>query len=111
MTDRLTMLVATTTGLPGSSTKLTTEVTADSHGYHPDEITGWPLESLIKQAWELGVDRLRLVHGHGRDSRGVTFNTSFRGRVERTILLTYPPRVLYRLVDPAEAKSGNRLIG
>jgi DNA-binding HxlR family transcriptional regulator len=33
------------------------------------------------------------------------------GRVERTILPTYPPRVLYRLVDPAEAKSGNRLIG
>ena len=26
------------------------------------------------------------------------------GRVDRTVLPTYPPRVLYRLVDPAEAK-------
>jgi DNA-binding HxlR family transcriptional regulator len=26
------------------------------------------------------------------------------GRVDRTVLPTYPPRVLYRLVDPSEAK-------
>lgn len=57
---------ATATVVSGSSTHLTTEVAIDLHGFHPDEITGWPLESLIKQAWEMGVDRIRLVHGHGR---------------------------------------------
>ena len=31
------------------------------------------------------------------------------GRVERTVLPTYPPRVLYRLTDSSETKSGNRL--
>ena len=28
----------------GSSTKLTTQIAVDLHGFHPDEITGWPLE-------------------------------------------------------------------
>ena len=31
------------------------------------------------------------------------------GRVDRTVLPTYPPRVLYRLTDSSETKSGNRL--
>jgi DNA-binding HxlR family transcriptional regulator len=33
------------------------------------------------------------------------------GRISRTVLSTTPPRVLYALVDPAEAKSGDRLAG
>lgn len=63
-----------------------TEVRVDLHGYHPDEITGWPLEQLVEQAWEIGADRLRLVHGHGRHRptavRGESaryFNTGFLG--------------------------------
>lgn len=67
----------------GSSTKLTTQIAVDLHGFHPDEITGWPLESLLQQAFEMGADRLRLVHGHGRDRptgiRVTGFNTGFLG--------------------------------
>jgi hypothetical protein len=63
--DALRMPAAGSTAAPSSRTHLTTQVTADLHGYHPDEITG-SLELLIRQAWEMGVDRLRLAHGHGR---------------------------------------------
>ena len=84
MTDRaLTMPGATTAAVPGSSTKLTTQVTVDLHGYHPDQVTCFPLENLIEQAWEIGVDRLRFVHGHGRRRptgiRVTSFNTGFLG--------------------------------
>lgn len=81
--DALTMPAATTAAVPGSNTNMTTEVAVDLHGFHPDEITGYPLESLIRQAWEMGVDRLRIVHGHGRNRptgipRGVC-STGFLG--------------------------------
>jgi hypothetical protein len=62
----LAMPAATSTGASAYSARITTEVTVDLHGYHPDEVTGYPLESLIQQAWEMGVDRIRIVHGHGR---------------------------------------------
>jgi hypothetical protein len=69
MTDTLTMPATTSTGSSSSRTQVTIEVTVDLHGYHPDQVTGYPLECLIAQAWEMGADRLRLVHGHGRHRR------------------------------------------
>jgi hypothetical protein len=42
-----------------------TSITIDLHGYYPDQVVGYPLENLIRQAYEIGVDRLRLVHGRG----------------------------------------------
>ena len=90
MTDMLTMPGATTAVVPGSSAKLTTQVTIDLHGYHPDQVTGFPLENFIEQAFEMGVDRLRFVHGHGRDRptdiRVTSFNTGFLGmRIRREL--------------------------
>jgi hypothetical protein len=62
---------------------LTTQLSVDLHGYHPDQVCGFPLEALIKQAFEMGVDRLRLVHGHGRHRpggiRAAVFNTCYLG--------------------------------
>ena len=56
----------------------------DLHGYHPANIV-WNgvLAKLLEQAWEMGEDRLILIHGHGRN-RGITpgfvnTNTGFFG--------------------------------
>ena len=43
----------------------------DLHGYHPDDICGLPLAEIVEQAWKIGVERLQLIHGHGRN-RGLT---------------------------------------
>ena len=40
----------------------------DLHGYHPDDID---IPDLIRQAWEMGADRVRLIHGHGHN-RGIS---------------------------------------
>lgn len=40
----------------------------DLHGYHPDDID---VCDVVKQAWETGATRLRLIHGHGRN-RGIS---------------------------------------
>jgi hypothetical protein len=42
------------------------KVHIDLHGYHPRDIVGAPLAAIVVQAWELGADRIRLIHGHGR---------------------------------------------
>jgi hypothetical protein len=59
------------------------EIQVDLHGYHPDDIAGWPLEKIIEQAWQIGADKLRIIHGHGRNRvtaiRGVNTNTGFFG--------------------------------
>ena len=34
----------------------------DLHGYHPNDIDA---AELVKQAWEMGAKRVRLIHGHG----------------------------------------------
>jgi hypothetical protein len=56
----------------------------DLHGYHPAQIV-WNgvLAKLLEQAWEMGEDKLILIHGHGRN-RGITpsfvnTNTGFFG--------------------------------
>jgi hypothetical protein len=63
----------------------------DLHGYHPAEIV-WNgvLAKLLGQAWEMGEDRLILIHGHGRN-RGITpgfvnTNTGFFGLQIRSAL-------------------------
>jgi hypothetical protein len=43
----------------------------DLHRYHPDNICGEPLTKMIRQAWEMGAERIRLIHGHGRN-RGIS---------------------------------------
>jgi len=74
-----------------------TEVRVDLHGYHPDEITGWPLLQIVEQAWEIGANRLRLIHGHGRNRptaiRGARFNTGFLGLRIRNDLEKPSPEV------------------
>ncbi|HTV38383.1 MAG TPA: hypothetical protein VMF12_18285 [Xanthobacteraceae bacterium] len=49
----------------------------DLHGYHPSAFIGAPMAAIIEQAWEMGADRVRFVHGHAR-GRGISpgfFNT------------------------------------
>jgi hypothetical protein len=60
------------------------EASFDAHGYHADELTGFVLETVVRQAWEGGADRLTIIHGHGRHRptgiRGaVPFNCGFLG--------------------------------
>jgi hypothetical protein len=65
----------------------TTELRVDLHGYFAHEIAGYALECLIEQAYEIGAERLCLVHGHGRNratgiragTRGCSFNTGYFG--------------------------------
>ncbi len=38
----------------------------DLHGYHPSDFVGPPMAKIIEQAWEIGADQLRFIHGHGR---------------------------------------------
>jgi len=52
-------------------------VKIDLHGYHPSDFVGLPMHAIIEQAWEMGADRIRFVHGHAR-ARGISpgfFNT------------------------------------
>jgi hypothetical protein len=63
------------------------EVEMDLHGYHPDDICGEPLTKIIRQAWEMGAQSIRLIHGHGR-TRGkvlyfVNTNTGYLGLTVR----------------------------
>jgi hypothetical protein len=59
----------------------------DLHGYHPDDID---ISDVVKQAWETGAMKLRLIHGHGR-GRGISpgfvnTNTGYFGlRVRATL--------------------------
>jgi hypothetical protein len=46
-------------------------VKIDLHGDHPSAIVGPPLAQLIEQAWEMGANRIRFIHGHGR-ARGIS---------------------------------------
>ena len=41
-------------------------VQIDLHGYHPRDIKGAPLATILEQAWQMGVPRIRFIHGHGR---------------------------------------------
>jgi hypothetical protein len=44
----------------------------DLHGYHPAEIVfNGTLAKILQQAWEMGEDKLVLIHGHGRN-RGIS---------------------------------------
>jgi hypothetical protein len=43
----------------------------DLHGYHPSDFVGPPMAKVIEQAWEMGAERLRFIHGHGR-GRGIS---------------------------------------
>ena len=36
-----------------------------------DDICGEPLKKMIRQAWEMGAERIRLIHGHGYN-RGIS---------------------------------------
>ena len=61
---------------PATVTPLIVKI--DLHGYHPSEFIGMPMATIIEQAWEVGADRLRFVHGHAR-GRGISpgfFNTN-----------------------------------
>ena len=40
----------------------------DLHGFHPDDID---LAKIIEQVWKLGAERVRFIHGHGRN-RGIS---------------------------------------
>jgi hypothetical protein len=58
-------------------------VALDLHGYHPDDICGGPLNSILQQAFEMGADSIELIHGHGHN-RGLSVgfvhtNTGFFG--------------------------------
>lgn len=46
-------------------------VTIDLHGYHPSDVVGPPLAHMVEQAWQMGAERIRFIHGHGR-ARGKT---------------------------------------
>jgi len=50
---------------------ITPTAEVDLHGYHPDEVCGAGLEAIIQRAWEMGSDRIVLIHGHGRN-RGIS---------------------------------------
>jgi hypothetical protein len=41
-------------------------VKIDLHGYRPRDFVGQPMATVVQQAWEMGAERLRFVHGHGR---------------------------------------------
>jgi hypothetical protein len=43
----------------------------DLHGYHPSAFVGPPMAAIIEQAWQMGAERLRFIHGHGR-GRGIS---------------------------------------
>lgn len=50
----------------------------DLHEYHPQEIVGDVLTTIVRQAWEMGEPSLTLIHGHAR-KRGISpglFNTN-----------------------------------
>lgn len=38
----------------------------DLHGYRPRDFVGQPMTTIVEQAWEMGADKLRFIHGHGR---------------------------------------------
>ncbi len=63
----------------------------DLHGYHPDDID---LVALIEQAWQAGITKLRLIHGHGHwRGRSVGFvntNTGYFGLRIRSDLRHHP---------------------
>jgi hypothetical protein len=46
-------------------------VKIDLHGFHPRDFVGAPMAKIIEQAWEMGAQRLRFVHGHAR-ARGIS---------------------------------------
>jgi hypothetical protein len=48
-----------------------TNTEIDLHGYHPDAICGHVLTKIIRQAWEMGAEQIRLIHGHGYN-RGIS---------------------------------------
>lgn len=52
-------------------------VQIDLHGYHPRDIKGAPLATILEQAWQMGAPRIRFIHGHGR-ARG-KFRDNSRG--------------------------------
>ena len=51
--------------------ELSAIVKIDLHGYHPSAIVGPPMAKLIEQAWEMGAEKICLIHGHGR-ARGIS---------------------------------------
>jgi hypothetical protein len=65
-------------------------VKIDLHGYHPSDFVGAPMAKIIEQAWQMGAERLRFVHGHAR-ARGISpgfYNTKtgyFGLRIRRAL--------------------------
>jgi hypothetical protein len=58
-------------------------VEIDLHGYHPRDISGKALAKILEQAWQMGAERIRIIHGHGYN-RGlspgfVNTNTGYFG--------------------------------
>jgi hypothetical protein len=66
------------------------EIEINLHGYHPRDICGEYLVTIIRQAWETGAKGIRLIHGHGRH-RGISpgfvnTNTGYFGLTIRSQL-------------------------
>jgi Smr domain len=62
----------------------------DVHGYHPYQVPDF-VQTIVQQAWEMGADYLRLIHGHGfnRERCGAFFvhsNTGWLGQTVRSAL-------------------------
>jgi Smr domain len=63
----------------------------DLHGYHPNTVLGEELvESLVRQAWEMGKPALRLIHGLGSSSQFANTNTGYLGLTVRSCLRNDP---------------------
>ena len=63
--------------------KIHGEVEIDLHGYRPDDICGEPFTTMVRQAWEMGANCVRFIHGHGyhrgRSPGFVNTNTGYFG--------------------------------
>lgn len=79
----------------------------DLHGNYPAEVCSGLLTRIVRQAWEMGVKNLVLIHGHGRN-RGISpgfanTNTGYLGLTVRRTLRHDPelrqwifPSTIYR---------------
>jgi hypothetical protein len=73
-------------------------IDVDLHGYNPNDLgcqygraeSDSLMQAIVRQAWEMGHERLRFIHGHGRN-RGlspgfVNTNTGYFGLCIRRTL-------------------------
>ena len=65
--------VSNTAAAPNDATFAGVQI--DLHGYHPRDIKGAPLATILEQAWQMGAPRIRFIHGHGR-TRGKSRDNS-----------------------------------